>query len=482
MIPGVFVTFDRDIEMGLFCLNAMSDLGMVEGINFHIPYQNEHAAARYRRELDPRLTYRLVKTPPQIKRTLGGLVEAAGDHQTYFFATSDRYPIRPITAQVWSGVRDYVAGTQVDSFRLIRWRERVKALSVDIGLGPDLSWSPLRTPHRTGEWHPQFLSRRLMMALLDGDPDLGLMAWHKEVVQAHKNEDLRILSPNTSLTAIEEPMLGGWATLHYAARQMQAGRWINLNRVKAKTATYTNPAVPKINDYWAGLDEPVAKLLNRKPKTTPYSVFSIGGVGSKMLLRWLYDNDANAPLSASHEHWRIPPLNVRQNQTTLYVFGDPVDTTLSFFGRRDRLHSGHGFQPHTRERPGGKAFALRGLLNSESVPDALSEEDTAVSYIAHGVDQFRIEEHLNNWLYANRPYPVLFLRYETLWRHASVLEDLLGKPAGSFPEQVMRAARSLDLPVEVREAYDALFAPHRDRLAALPDVFTMQSGRMTVIA
>lgn len=485
-VPAIFITRDRDIEAALFCLRMALEKGLARGLRFLIPVQSDLAAARFRVELPPGLDYRCIRTAPDFGNTVLALAAHLDDAPTVFFALSDRYPIKPVAAETFDALRRQAAQGPWDAVRLCHWRETLTDTVVE--RLPDGTALRASAPgSEFGSWHPQFLSRGFFDRLADRTrPGQSLHHWQRDVMLPVVRESRGFVVPDTQITVFEETIRNGRECLNYLLRDIAARGRMPATPANTDMCTlaFTHSGIPKVNEFHQ--DKTLADLRNRRLPRLPYTVHSAGGTGSKMLTRWLYDAvpapSRPANLGVAHCHWRLPPVLLHRNHTMVYVFGDPVATVLSFFARRDRRHDRHGFGtakvPPQAPQPD---FALQAQKNAEAPRGPLTAEDDAVSYVRHGLDLFRLEEHLNNHLYGDRPYPIVFLRYETLWRHEAVLRDLFAG-TGPLPPHQPRAARQDDLPPDAAAAYEALYDGHRRRLAALPDVFIMQNGQTRVLA
>ena len=92
-------------------------------------------------------------------------------------------------------------------------------------------------------------------------------------------------------------------------------------------------------------------------------------------------------------------------------------------------------------------------------------------------DVFGLEAHFDNWCAAPAERPVLFLRYESLWRHEKRLARLLGIPDARLPDFVPRAADWQQQPFDLRDKLDAQLGPLARRFDLLPDIFGTYDGQ-----
>ncbi|GIG53769.1 hypothetical protein [Demequina activiva] len=134
-----------------------------------------------------------------------------------------------------------------------------------------------------------------------------------------------------------------------------------------------------------------------------------------------------------------PPTRMPRGARMLYVFGDPVASTLSVIKR-------------------GSDSAEWMALHCEhlGVPRCAPED-------LIGRDALRIEEHLRSWLDGELG-PIAFVRYEALWEHADRISDFAGLPV-TLPQRRERSTSVDQAPPALLETY----APMRELVASLPD-------------
>lgn len=224
------------------------------------------------------------------------------------------------------------------------------------------------------------------------------------------------------------------------------------------------------------MSDPISDIAGAAQRTFPADVptliVSFGGVGSKMFARWLYPEADVGDLARAHRHWRFAPLAKSSKQTVVYLFGDPRDTILSFFQRRSSRHDRHGFAPlenaSNLERE-QRDWTMRALRQREVFEGEIDPDTEITDFLKGRVDLYRFEEHFQNWL--STRYPVLFVRYETLWDNVASVGRLLGANPATLPPFVPRRAKWQDEPAETQALLNAVYGPLAERLSALPDVF-----------
>jgi hypothetical protein len=175
----------------------------------------------------------------------------------------------------------------------------------------------------------------------------------------------------------------------------------------------------------------------RKELIDRFIVASCGGVASKTLIRGLLDHPARTVkftlVPRHHTHQRRPDLYLPADKKVIYVFGDPAHSIASFF-RRD-LTARSVVEPDD-SHPGFAGFARAHCKHLggdyQRICDGYGLED----FLSSPDDPFGLEDHFHQWTDARVPYPILLVRYETLWEHLEEIHEYVGLPceaAASFP-------------------------------------------------
>ena len=185
-------------------------------------------------------------------------------------------------------------------------------------------------------------------------------------------------------------------------------------------------------------------------------ITSFGGSGTTAFADHLTVAGADTPKTPGqfpYKHLPEPPAadEVPAGFRTVYLYGDPRDAVLSLFRRNYQY--GHFAAMHLREAEG----------------DAAGRLETLESFLDAGIDDFGIERHVTNWLErAERPYPVLALRFEDsarCWPEVRAFAGLdQSVPALSISP---RHSNWGLLPEPQRARLDAMYGPVAARLAAL---------------
>jgi len=185
-------------------------------------------------------------------------------------------------------------------------------------------------------------------------------------------------------------------------------------------------------------------------------VTSFGGSGTTALCAHLLAADVDlqpGPAQWPFKHRRQPPSadEVPDGFRVLYLVGDPRDAVLSIFRRN--LQFGHY---------GG----VHGRAPDDEVRRRLA---TLEGFLATGVDEFELADHVDGWLNHPSGYPVLVIRYEHVVDHWDRIREFLQLEPGNQPPE-LRPRRSdwtaLAEPMrgQLQQMYGALAA----RIEALP--------------
>ena len=473
-IPALMLTYDADLDVTLFCLDQYARHWPDCPLRFLAPVNSDAAQARLIAEAPPQLDIQAVSSPGSVGATLRTLLAHAGDVDWIYWANADRYPYAlpdpDGLSQVVAAVTSGQVASDVPAVRLTRWLDSIQTddaprcwvAGQSFRSGP---FAPF------GFWHHHLLRREWLVSQLEGAPEEeSLYDFHVRVVEPLGADGTRALIPDSSLIKFEEPIIKGDLTLNYLSRLERRGRPVPERTVRRATTAYASPRIAKDNRFWEKAEK--APSLAAAWPTEPVTVISYGGVGSKALVRWLSQATDPVRRSRAHTHRRIPPPRVGAADRLVYVFGDPREAVLSIFNRRIARHERHGFEPDGSTL-GRADFAICHAINLEADPRPMTEAWDLETYLDHGVDLFRLQEHFDFWRYADGEYPILFVRYETLDRTAPALAKALGLERPPF-EFSKRTSRLGDLDADLRRKLDALYGDFAGELAALPDLFEVQ--------
>jgi hypothetical protein len=219
----------------------------------------------------------------------------------------------------------------------------------------------------------------------------------------------------------------------------------------------------RFRDVVEGLEGERIKYLNRQVKKQlpdkyehTLQITSYGGCGTTLLYRFFSEHGVDTPPAVDDwypwKHMLVPPSDrkVKEGFRAVYVFADPLNATLSVF-RRDFQH----------ELVRRMARDTSGWNTSWSIED----------FLADGKDHFRLIEQYRNWTEAERSYPILLIKYESMWDHLPELMTYVGLPqaaADAFPEKRSRSSRWRDEPKEVQIKLETIYGDLWDEIRDAP--------------
>lgn len=178
------------------------------------------------------------------------------------------------------------------------------------------------------------------------------------------------------------------------------------------------------------------ELLDKFYKNPEVLVCSYGGVGTTMLMVHLRKHGlkTNHPKDGDGLKHSLTPPNIPSVKKAVYLFGDPVDAHASLKRR------------HFLERQKEK------LHSKENQKEG---------------DPMGFEQHMSNWLEAERLYPVMFIRFESLWEFEDQLNLFLNLDASTkLPAKKSRKSTDSDKAGSLR-----LYRNFRSKLKNVPDLW-----------
>ena len=187
-------------------------------------------------------------------------------------------------------------------------------------------------------------------------------------------------------------------------------------------------------------------------------IVSFGGCGSTFLIKFMRKyRKTNLPNHKDFlKHAGSPPLSAGKAIRCIYLFGEPRMATVSLYRRKIAAEHAWNMQ--------------LGLGRPWHTPPA----SMLAGYVERNKDLFFFEKHFNNWFNAKLTYPILFLRYDTLWNNLDVLFDFLNLPAQQikdFPRYRPRKSELAQLPPPLVAGLDRMYGRFTERLKTLPDYF-----------
>lgn len=200
---------------------------------------------------------------------------------------------------------------------------------------------------------------------------------------------------------------------------------------------------------------------------------SFGGVGSKCLLKGVLGTGKWHRLRHAHTHMRTPPnAATAERRKIVYMFGDPLDAVLSFFDRRSRGRTIlHGFSG--KVGPPQMDWVVTHCRHLGGDYERMDANWSLEDYLENGEDLFRMEDHFDRWTTSKMSYPILTIRYETMWEHLPLIFAYLCLPQSrirGFPPKRERRANFRDYPPQVQSKLLDMYGCLQEKIREYPDI------------
>jgi|GEM_PF-61610 len=204
---------------------------------------------------------------------------------------------------------------------------------------------------------------------------------------------------------------------------------------------------------------PVIQKQKQKLAWLDVIICSSGGVGTSFFMDFVQKYKyINSPSDIDGlKHLDQPPTGkTKQNFKALYIFGDPLNAVVSLFRRNYQ-------QPHSCK-------LLANYLDIEPIARYCSLEE----YVNEGIDRLKLEQHFDNWSNAQVNYPIMLVKYETMWEHLPEIFDFLEIPTSEIEElEKERKERESDwikLPEETKDKLSAMYGKFSEKVANFEEI------------
>jgi len=210
----------------------------------------------------------------------------------------------------------------------------------------------------------------------------------------------------------------------------------------------------------------------------PFTVYSFGGSGSKYLVKKICDELHLRDYDRYHSHERRPTVQLlAEGGRAIFVYGEPIDAVMSFFARRISRTDQHGYLP--TDGSGNRLWAMLHCRNVGGRSERIDPNWDFEAYLAQGEDFYDLESFMQSWLELRIPQEILFVRYESMWRECPAIAKYMGFGQGfvaRFGSPKERRSKSSDLDPKMLEHAQTIYAPVRNLLNTLPDLFVLSGG------
>ena len=194
------------------------------------------------------------------------------------------------------------------------------------------------------------------------------------------------------------------------------------------------------------------------PKPIRFIISSGGGVATTVLSKFfkLHPKD-------KFKHYPEPPKN--KIDRAIFVIGEPSEQIQSIYNRKCEVRGKEWQKHHCKTMQG----------DHEKMDPNWSISD----YLRIDTDLFLFERQFDNWTRKSKPtYPILVIKYHTIWENLSTIFDFVGWPEEKivdFPKKRKRNPYS-PLTSEDKMNLERLYGTLGQKYAALPDIFIRPSS------
>ncbi|GAC13360.1 hypothetical protein [Aliiglaciecola lipolytica] len=200
-------------------------------------------------------------------------------------------------------------------------------------------------------------------------------------------------------------------------------------------------------------------------------VNSFGGCGSKHLTKAISRSTGNYSLEKIHLHERFPSnLKNKKIAKMVFLYADPYSVIKSFFWRQQVKSERHGF--NSKSGKGIQTWPFQHCKNIDGVFGSLNPDWTIKEFLEHGEDLFKLEEFLDNWLEASVKFPIMFLRYDSMWDHIDEVSRFLDIDTTlALGQKFCRTSEKMPLNDKQQAEFERIYETLSEKVSSLEDVF-----------
>lgn len=186
-------------------------------------------------------------------------------------------------------------------------------------------------------------------------------------------------------------------------------------------------------------------------------VVSYGGVGTSFLMHYLsaYKMVNNYLDEDFLKHMYCPPKPMPSVIRIIYLYGDPILAALSIFRRNLQYYHSKKLLTINRKR-------------ISPIPDNMTIDE----YASNGIDKFYFKDHFKNWFCSEIQNPILFMKYESIFKHSGIIGDFLELPKearSDFPLQKERESSKAGLNKITLKNLNRMYGEFKQEIDCLDD-------------
>ncbi|EDX75667.1 hypothetical protein MC7420_6322 [Coleofasciculus chthonoplastes PCC 7420] len=186
-------------------------------------------------------------------------------------------------------------------------------------------------------------------------------------------------------------------------------------------------------------------------------VCSPGGVGSSFFIAFLekYKSVNSYKDRDGLKHIDRPPLTLNSNLKAIYIYGEPFNAVLSLFRRKY-----HHYQS-------------KKLLFKYPNIEPITKNCTLKKYLEEGIDRLKLGAHFENWNNSRVTYPIMLVKYESIWENLPEIFDYLEIPQseiGNFPPPQNRNSDWNLLSEDLKDLFFNMYGDLQEKIMNFDDI------------
>ena len=194
-------------------------------------------------------------------------------------------------------------------------------------------------------------------------------------------------------------------------------------------------------------------------------VCSPGGVGTTFFIKFVahYKSVNDYQDIDGIKHLDRPPLVINNSLKAIYIYGNPFNIVLSLFRRK--FHARQSYK----------------LLRYYKHIEPIQPTCTLIEYLRKDIDKFQLSNHFHYWSQASVNYPIMLIKYETLWQHLPEIFEYLEIPSSEiakFPTQQSRQSDWDNLTEEEKSLLSQMYGELHQEIHQFEDIKIIEPNKL----
>ncbi len=124
------------------------------------------------------------------------------------------------------------------------------------------------------------------------------------------------------------------------------------------------------------------------------------------------------------------------------------------------------------------------LLHNYPNLEPINRSCTLNEYLEKGIDKLKLEEHFYNWVNAKASYPIMLIKYETMWDHLPEIFNYLEIPSSEikkFPKKKNRHSNFKDIPKDIEKKLYKMYGELSNTISGFDEIKIVGSNQRDYI-